>query len=102
MIRDGIDDQPAERCGRHCGICTRYCSKTLADFELRAQGWKPIADAPLDVEIQGLTVNGNKILARYLAAGDYVDRWVHPYGERPLLDLTHFRSVQPRLVYIGH
>lgn len=102
MIRDGVDSMPAIRCGMHCGLCTRYCSKSLADWELRAQGWRPIAEAPLDEEIEGLTTNGNRLLIHYHSAGDYIDRWVGPARHGVLLDVTHWRPLRgPKLILIG-
>jgi hypothetical protein len=102
VIRDGLDLRPFRSCLKWCGgsACLAFCSLSNIDAELRADGWIPIEDAPLepgiDVEVEGLTSDGRRILARYWARGDYVDRWTDR-GANLLLDLTHWRPIARRL-----
>jgi hypothetical protein len=98
MIRDGLDLRPFRSCSKWCGgsACLAFCSRSDVDAALRDAGWIPIEDAPVNGEIVGLTSDGRRLLARYYARGDYVDRWTD-HGANVLLDLTHWRPAPDRI-----
>jgi hypothetical protein len=97
VIRDGVDPRPLRSCREWCGHCANSCHLAERDAALRGDGWAPIEDVVPGTWVEVMTEAGRAALARYLARGDYLDRWISAAGAR-VHNVTHWRPYRPRLL----